>query len=346
MKRSLLVMAISLAALTFVLLAATLPASAEPANKTVKVINFINGQQGDKSFFDSAVRGVSRAEKDLGLDVKTVEAGWDRASWQPALLNATADGDYDILIAGTADMAGPIQNFSSQHPDKKFILYDAAVNYSECNCSNVYSVLYKQNEGSYLAGAYAGLMTKSGVIGVIGGMDTPAINDFIVGYEQGARFMRPDIKVIKRFAGSWNNTTIGKEIATDIYGQNADIIFQVAGGTGVGVFQAAQESGRYAIGVDSDQASIVEETNPDEAKVILTSMMKNVDNSLYRALGHYMAGKLNFGHAERLGIREGGVGIARNKYYEEATPAEVKAKVDQVEKDLIEGTIKVDSTSR
>jgi len=323
--------------------AAILPVFAHD-DKTEKVINFINGQQGDKSFFDSALRGVSRAEEDFGLDVRTVEAGWDKASWGPALLNATADGDYDLLIAGTQEMAGLIQNFSLEHPDKKFILYDAAVNYSECNCSNVYSVIYKQNEGSNLAGVYAGLMTRSGVIGVIGGMDSPAINDFIVGYEQGARSVRPDIQVIRRYAGSWNNTTLGKEIATDIYGQNADIIFQVAGGTGMGVFQAAHESGKYAIGVDSDQAAIVEETNPEEARVILTSMMKNVDNSLYRALERYTSSKLSFGQVEKLGIIEGGVGIARNKYYEESTPAEVKAKIDQAQRDIIDGKVKINSS--
>ena len=118
---------------------------------------------------------------------------------------------------------------------------------------------------------------------------------------------------------------------------------QVAAGTGMGVFQAAQELGKTAIGVDSDQATIIKETNPDQAKVILTSMMKNVDNSLYRALKLHVEGKLPYGSAESLGVVDGGVGLAKNDIYEAATPADVKAKIDQAEKDLVDGKVKVDS---
>jgi basic membrane protein A len=103
-------------------------------------------------------------------------------------------------------MARLLQEVAQKHPDKKFMFYDASVNYTECDCKNVYSVLYKQNEGSYLAGVYAGLMTESGTIGVIGGQDTPVINDFIVGYVQGAKEARPDIKVLGAYAGSWNDS--------------------------------------------------------------------------------------------------------------------------------------------
>lgn len=203
---------------------------------------------------------------------------------------------------------------------------------------------YKQNEGSYLAGLYAGLMSQSKIVGVIGGQDIPVINDFIVGYKQGAKDAGvPEQNVIVQYAGGWNDPAKGKEIALAMYQQGADIVFNVAGGTGVGIFQAAQEVNKYAIGVDSDQALIIETTNPEQAKHILTSMMKNVDNSLYRAIKLYLEGKLPFGQAEALGIAEGGVGLAKNKYYEEMTPADVKAKIDQAEKDILEGKIVVDT---
>jgi len=228
-----------------------------------------------------------------------------------------------------------------------------SVDYTACDCKNVYSVTYRQNEGSYLAGLYAGLMTQSSltgmnpdkIIGTVGGQDIPVINDFIVGYKQGAKDagVDPDIGVIVQYAGSWNDPAKGKEIALAMYQQGADIVFQVAGGTGVGVFQAAEESGKYAIGVDSDQASIIEATDPEQAQVILTSMQKNVDNSLYRAIEMHLAGTLPYGSAENLGVAEGGVSLSRNSYYDKATPADVRAKMDQAEKDLLAEKIVVDT---
>jgi basic membrane protein A len=237
-----------------------------------------------------------------------------------------------------------LQIVAPKYPDKKFIIYDVSVDYTKCDCKNVYSITYKQNEGSYLAGIYAGLMSKKGLVGAVGGQDIPVINDFIVGYKQGVKDAGlGDDKVIVQYAGGWNDPAKGKEIALAMYQQGADIVFQIAGGTGVGVFQAAQETKNYAIGVDSDQASIIQETDPEQAKYVLTSMMKNVDNSLYRALKMHIEGTLPYGQAEALGVAEGGVGLAKNAIYDAATPADVKAKVEQAEKDLIDGKITVDT---
>jgi len=314
----------------------------QPEKNAVKVIHFINGAQGDKSFFDSAVRGIAEARRDFNLNVTTIEAGYNSSSWKEKL-DAAANKDYDILIVGTILMPKLLQDVAQRHPDKKFIIYDSSVNYTECNCSNVYSILYKQNEGSYLVGVYAALMTKSGIIGILGGQNETTVNDFVVGYEQGARSARPDIKILVRYAENWSDPAKGELLAKEMYGEGADIIFQVAGTTGMGVFNASQDSGKYAIGVDSDQAMIIEGTDPEQAKHILTSMMKNVNKSIYRALKLYIEDRLPFGQAETLGIKEGGVGIARNKYYDEATPADVKAKINQTEMSIMNGTIRVDT---
>ena len=358
MKKMMVIL--SVLVLAAMILAACAPAAApaadtpaQPEAKKIKVVNLINGVQGDKSFFDSAVRGVTKAQQEFGLDVKTIEAGVDPARWQPALEDAAANEEYDVMILGTYQMSEFLQIVAPKYPDKKFIIYDVSVDYAACDCKNVYSVTYKQNEGSYLAGLYAGLMTQSGIngmnpekiVGTVGGQDIPVINDFIVGYKQGAKDAGLDTEtgVIVQYAGGWNDPAKGKEISLALFQQGADIVFQVAGGTGEGVFQAAQEVGRYAIGVDSDQATIIEGTDAEKAKVILTSMMKNVDNSLYRALKLYVEGKLEFGKAEALGVAEGGVGLAYNKYYDEFTPQDVKDKIAQAEKDLLEGKIVVDT---
>jgi basic membrane protein A len=184
-------------------------------------------------------------------------------------------------------------------------------------------------------------MNPEPIIGSVGGQEIDVILDFMVGYEQGARDTNPDTTIIRQFADSWFDPVRGKELAKAQYSQGADIIFQIAGGTGQGVFEAAAEDGRYAIGVDSDQALAVEEADPDQAARILTSMMKNVDNSLFRAIDLHQKGELNYGATEALGIAEGGVGLARNKYYEQSTPEEVKQLVDQAEQEILSGEITV-----
>ena len=227
------------------------------------------------------------------------------------------------------------------------------VNFAACEnkCANVYSMLYKQNEGSYLAGVYAAAMTTEqldgmnpdAIIGSVGGQEIPIILDFMVGYEQGAKATNPDIQVIRQFADSWDDPAKGKELAKAQYSQGADIVFQIAGGTGQGVFEAAAEDGKYAIGVDSDQALAVADADPAQAQRILTSMMKNIDNSIVRALQLHQEGKLPYGTAEYLGIAEGGVGLARNEYYDKNTPDNVKQLVDEAEAKVTSGEIVVDT---
>ncbi len=322
------------------------------SEEPLQVILFINGVLGDKSFFDSAQRGVDRAVDELGIEAKTIEAGLDETQWETAMIDAVENEAFDVFIVGTFQMVSFLEQLAPQHPDKRFIIYDAPVDYENCDCGNVYSVLYEQNEGSYLAGVYAAAMTTQDdieginpepVIGSIGGQEIPVILDFMVGYEQGARDTNPDIQAIRQFADSWFDPAKGKELTKAQYSQGADIVFQLAGGTGQGVFEAAAEDGHYALGVDSDQALIVEEADPAQAERILTSMMKNVDNSLFRALDLHLKGELPYGEVETLGIAEGGVGLARNKYYDEHTPDEIKALVDEAEQKIVAGEITVET---
>lgn len=361
---STLIMIVALIAAACAAPTAPAPAAQAPAadesvstgEQPLCLVHFVNGVLGDKSFFDSAQRGVQRVADEFGAQTKTIEAGIDPTGWEAALIDTAANEEFDIMIVGTFQMVEYLERLAPQYPDKKFFLYDAPVNYEgeACapnKCANVYSILYKQNEGSYLAGVYAAAMTTQdiegmnpeAIIGSVGGQEIPVILDFMVGYEQGARDTNPDIQVIRQFAGGWNDPAKGKELAKAQYSQGADIVFQIAGGTGQGVFEAAAEDGRYAIGVDSDQALIIESANPEQAARILTSMMKNVDNSIYRGVKLHLEGKLPYGTAEALGIAEGGVGLARNKYYEAITPDEVKALVDEAERKILNGEIVVET---
>jgi basic membrane protein A and related proteins len=327
------------------------------AQKALRVKNVINGTLPDKSFFDSAERGLQRAKKELGIEYKTIELGEDANKWETGLDDAMADtGSYDVLIAGTYQMADYMTARADNYPDKKFIMYDTAVDYTKCKCANVYSVEYAQNEGSYLAGVYAAAMMKDGklpnlsgkgVIGAVGGLDIPVINDFIVGYDQGAKSVDPSIKLVKQYVGGdkpFFDPAKGKEIALAMYEQGADFVFGIAGGSGQGVIDAAKEKGKYTIGVDSDQAAILADTDPKAAQQILTSMMKNVDNSLFRALSLHIKGTLPYGATELIGLAEGGVGLAKNDIYNKATPDSVKTLVEQAQADIIACKITVNTT--
>ncbi len=318
---------------------------AAPAAEPLKVIHLVNGTLGDKSFFDSAERGVKKASEDFGFTYKTIEMGSDPAAWQPGLEDAAANEDYDIMVLGTWQMTEFLEQIAGNYPDKRFMIYDSAVNPENCTnaCENVYSITYKQNEGSYIAGVFAGMMSESGIVGVIGAQSIPVIDDFIVGYTQGAKSVSPDIEVLVNYAGGWYDAAKGKEQALAMYQQGADYIFQVAGATGDGIFQAALETGNYAIGVDSDQATIIKDTNPELAAVIATSMMKKVDNSLYRAFSLHLEGTLPYGTSEALGIAEDGVGLAKNDIYDELTPQDIKDAVIQAEADVTSGAITVDT---
>ncbi|MCA9896267.1 MAG: BMP family ABC transporter substrate-binding protein [Anaerolineae bacterium] len=341
--------------LLLVTLLASLAVGIQAQDEPLRISLVLNGVLGDKSFFDSAQRGMDAAMDDFNIEVNTIELGIDPANWESGLDDAMSDTDsYDLLVVGTFQMMEFLAQRAHMYPDKDFILFDVSVPYDDAEmcvdgCSNVYSVLYAQNEGSFLAGMYAAAISMSdldgvndaAIIGAIGGQEIPVINDFIVGYEQGACLVNADSEVIVQYAGGWNDPARGKEIALAMYEQGADIVFQIAGGTGVGVFEAAAEQGHYAIGVDSDQASIIADTDPDQAERILTSMLKNVDNSLYRAVELYLDDELPLGEAETLGIAEGGVGLAQNEFYEDATPDNIKALIAAAEEAVTAGDIAI-----
>ncbi|MGQ9844681.1 MAG: BMP family ABC transporter substrate-binding protein [Caldisericia bacterium] len=322
----------------------------EKPKAKLKVALYINGTLGDKSFFDSANRGIEMAIKDFGIEGKTIEGNYDPARWEPDI-EQLCQGDWDIIIAGTWQLQEYLEKLAPKYPNKKFFTYDTSVDYSKGNLGNVYSILYKQNESSFLVGALAALITKSNmplanpqkVIGFLGGMDIPVINDFKVGYIQGAKYIDPEVQVLVSYAGSFSDPAKGKELVLAQYNQGADIAFNVAGETGLGLLDAAKEMKKYAIGVDSDQYIMFKDSDPEKASYIVTSMMKNVDKSIYRAIKLHLEGKLPYGQAEALGIKEDGVGVANNENYIKLVPEEFRNKIKELEQKIINGEIIVDT---
>jgi basic membrane protein A len=339
------------------LVAACAPAAAPAApaaSKSLKAVFIIGGTLGDKSFVDSADRGFKKSVADFGITYVPVEATSDPAKIDAAFTDALNDKTVDFIIQSQGDLTEKLLEIAPKYPEKKFIVFDNPFDFEKCPAckANVYAIQYAQNEGSYLAGYYAGLMSKSKIIGAVGGQDIPVIQDFMIGYKQGAVDAGlKEADVLVQFAASWSDPAKGKELALTMYQQGADVVFQVAGGTGEGVFYAAAEkqadpakklANYWAIGVDSDQAQIeADNGHPELADRILTSMLKNVDNSIYRTFKLNTEGKIPWGTNELLGIAQGGVGLALNKWYETNTPKDVKDKMAAIITKVTNGEITV-----
>ena len=320
------------------------------AEKPLKVCLILNGVLGDKSFFDSADNGMKMIHDQLGVETKTIEASYDDTKWEPTLTDA-AEQDWDIIIVGTWQMTEMLQKVAVEHPEKKFIIFDSAVDYAKAKLDNVYSITYKQNEGSFLAGALAAKVTTSTMplankdkkIGFLGGMDIPVINDFLVGYIQGAQYVDKDTKVAISYIGDFANSAKGKEMALAQYDSGVDIGFNVAGQAGLGQLDAAKDKKKYAIGVDSDQAMLFKDKEADKSDLICTSVLKRVDMSILRAIKMHKEGTLKYGSAEALGLKEECIGLAKNEYYTKIVPEAIRTEIDALEKKIVSGEIKVDS---
>lgn len=298
--------------------ASLLAAPASAQDEADRVILIVNGQLGDKSFFDSAARGLQMIEDKYGDAVETeiLEVGDEPTAWEPALLDVS-EGDWDLIIGGTFAMSEVLGAVAEQYPDNRYILFDASLSYEGGAFANVYSIEYKQNEGSYLGGMLAASLIQLGAIpaeggtalGFTGGMDIPVINDFLVGYIAGAQAVNPDIKVAASYVGSFTDAARGKEVGLAQYRSGVTLSFVAASQAGLGQISAAAEAGRYVLGVDSDQEAIFAETDPDLAATVVSSVLKNVDVSLVRAFDLWKAGELPFGTAEQVGLAEGAVGL-------------------------------------
>lgn len=290
-----------LAQIAFLFLAAVLllagaaaPFGAEAAPKGMKVALVLPGSLGGSSFLQSAYSGLKLAEQKLsGVSVTLVEPT-DPTEYESAI-RAMARAGYDMVITLTFRMLDATNKVASQYPGVKFVIVDAV-----SDNPNVSSVMFQEHEGSYLAGVLAGLMTKTGAIGFIGGMETPQMRRFQVGFEAGARAVNPKVKTLVGYTGSFDNPGKAKELALSQYERGVDIIFHAAGKSGAGVVSAAKERGKYVIGVDADQC-------PDAPDNTLASMLKRVDVAVFNVIKEGLAGTLKPG-LRVYGLEENAVG--------------------------------------
>lgn len=284
----------------------------------------------DKSFNASVWAGARRAARELPIVLRAAEPG-DPASIEPAL-RAFAERGYDLVVGVGFAQAPIVEEVARDYPRLDFAVIDGVA-----GRPNVASLVFKEQEGAYLVGMIAARVSKSGVLGFVGGMDIPLIHRFAVGYQEGARGASPRVRVLANYAGitdaAWNDPGRGKELAAAQIGQGADVIFAAAGNTGLGVFDAAEQYGVYVIGVDSNQNWI----KPGH---VLTSMVKRVDNAVYHVIAERVGGRFH-GGVFAYGLADGGIGYAMDAYNRGLIPAAVIRDVEAARGRIIRGEIRV-----
>lgn len=322
--------------------AETEAAEAEKSDAPIRVCIVYTGNLGDKSYNDSCNMGAQKAVEDFGIELKSLEGG-TADEWKANLLAACEEG-YDLIIGASSNIADYITEYGPSYPDTKFAVIDTTV-----DLPNVESISFAQNQGSFLAGAAAAMFTQKTdiegvnedhIIGWVGGMDIPVLHDFYTGYEQGAKYIDPDIQILQSFAGEWQNPLKGKELTLAQYDQGADIVMNVASGTGAGVLEAAKEAGKYAIGVDLNQ-------DADQPGSVLTSMVKRVDNACYLVIQSVVEGTFEGGTTQYLDLSKGGVSLTDFSVIKEALgeqfPQDIMDKVDELSEKIISGEIVVEN---
>ena len=308
-----------------------------------KSVAYIVGNLGDKSFNDSGETGMAQL-REMGWDCKTIEAGDETKAdkWEDTMLDAIDEGYHFIVASST--YRDIIMKLAEEYPENQFVVFDDSMDESEIP-DNVAFIFYAQNEGSYMVGQLAAGMTESGVVAVNVGMDNPVISDFVTGFINGVQDYDPNVKVVKASVGSWTEPAKMKELClTQARDQNADVFYQVAGGSGTGLFEACVETGNWAIGVDSDQYAYYKDSeNPELADVILTSMLKNVGDSLVAFFEQVEAGDDVWGKVNHLGLKDNAVGYVDNEFFQENVPQEVRDKMAESKEKIASGELEVQS---
>ena len=300
----------------------------------VKLALVVAGKFGDRSFYDSSKEGADRLAADLGVQVTTIECNNENHDIQ--MKNAAEKANIVVCVGWEFYN---VETIAPDYPEVNWIWVDNA---TSAPVSNVLNITYAQNEGSFLAGYIAAAVSETGVVGTVGGEDADTINDFIVGYTQGAEYYGTEngkeISVVKNYSNTYDDPAVGKDCAIALNDQGADVIFQIASACGDGVFEAAKEKGFYAIGVDSDQKYI-------DPEVIICSMKKEVGSSIYDAVKSYLAGDSRFGTTWTADMATGYVGIGYgDSGMTQQVPDEVKAAVEELAAKIASGEIVVETT--
>lgn len=295
------------------------------------------GGLGDQSYNDLANKGFQECLASQGLEGSPVESA-DVVGEAEQMLTRASQGDFGLVIDLEYSHGEILPKVAASNPDVNYAILNL-----EAPGDNVASVLFQEQEGSYLAGALSAMMTSvpdnpkvnpEKVIGVIGGTKSAGIDKFLAGFMQGAQDTDPDVEVLVAYSDDFGDPAKGKQLAEAMFDKGADIVYAVAGGTGAGVIEAAKQANHYAVGVDTDQDGLA----PGN---VLTSMIKRADVAVCTLLEAYKNGAFPGGQTINLGLNEGAVGVSEFTHTGEEIPEEFKAKVEELSAGIKDGSIKV-----
>jgi basic membrane protein A and related proteins len=311
--------------LHFALLAAASASSLSTAAHADPAVIYDMGGKFDKSFNQAGYNGAERWKKEAGKSYLEFEI--TNPAQREQALRRMAERGADPIVGIGFSQGSATEKVAKDFPKQKFAVIDAVV-----SLPNVQSIVFKEQEGSFLVGMMAAMASKSGKVGFIGGMDIPLIRKFSCGYEQGAKYANPKAEVTINMTGTtptaWNDPARGAELAKSQFASGVDVVFAAAGGTGIGVYQSAKDAGKLAIGVDSNQ-------NHLQPGTMLTSMVKRVDVAVFTAFKGVTPGVTS------LGLKEGGVDVALDEHNAKLVTVDMKKRVDAAKADIVNGKIKV-----
>lgn len=318
----------------FIFITINLPTPSQA--KETMTVGFLVGVSGlgDQSYNDMAYAGLFKVKQEHHIHLIFEDSEKSEQAFESSMQRLIDKGS-DIIVANGFYMKELVEKYANIHPEIYFILQDATA----ADLKNVVSILYSVHEGSFLAGAFAGLMTKSRHVGFIGGVDIPIMHTFRLGFQSGVRHINPLVTVTDQFISTapdfsgFKNPTEAHRIALEFYKKDIDIIFAAAGLSGNGVLQAAQKAGRYAIGVDSDQDHLAKGS-------VLTSMMKRLDVATYTEVNKIIQGDFKQG-VVTYGLAENGVGLSPMKFSQHLIPESVLDNIDEIKADIMTGKITI-----
>ena len=344
MRKLMILVGVLLAAHIVLLFVHPSGAAEPPAGDAVNVgVVFDLGGRGDKSFNDGAYLGAERAAKDLGVRVRFIEPG-EGSDRESGLRLLAAEG-MDLVIGVGFIFTDDLTQLAREYPNTRFAGVDYSVSTDKDGKiiqppANLAALKFREEQGSFLVGAMAALVGKSKKVGFVGGMNFPLIHKFEVGYTAGVKQVCPDCEVLVQYAGvtpeAFRNPGKGKELALSQYQQGVNVIFHASGSTGLGVFEAARQTGKLAIGVDADQYK-------EAPGFVLTSMVKRVDNAVYDATRRIVEKRFT-GGIYQYGLAEDGVGYVYDRNNEKLIPADVRARLEALKLEIIAGRVTVPST--
>jgi len=316
---------------------------------------YATGGLGDQSFNDMAHRGVQEAESEFAVTYQNAEpdAPGDVGELQRRFARSSNPDFALICCIGFVQATDLLEN-AQEFPDQNWTIVDAVVKDDDGNLiDNVANYVFREHEGSFQVGVLAGMLTgmdysqgggstnpDEKVVGFVGGKEIPLIERFEAGYAAGVQHADAEIQFESAYAGDWNDPATGQEIATSMYDDGADVVYHAAGGTGAGVFEAAQSEGRYAIGVDNDQSVSAAEFSD----VIVASMIKRVNRAVFESVNGVVEGNFRGGQVNDLGLAEDGVGVVIGQDFEGKLPGDITSELESTRQGIVDGDIEVPTT--